>query len=302
MSDAQTQVLEQLKAAASSETAPAHLAERVVANLEYRVRLEAPFIAQARARRRRLAAAGGLALAAAASVWLFARGPQSTPRIAAERPLPSAAGAAPAAPKATAALADPCRERAAALGKSPLLDDFEDGDDALSPVEQRAGFWRWARESDAPGTAPALIPVPRFEPSPRNRLSLHVKGGRLFDWGATVEVNFRPSCYDASSYAGLKLQARGPGRIYLALREVGVIPNAEGGTCERDCHNPHVVKIELSPEWHSYEFRWADLRQRGIDTPPLDPSRLHSVAFLIHPEDTPYDVWLDDVRFLVKGS
>jgi hypothetical protein len=36
--------------------------------------------------------------------------------------------------------------------------------------------------------------------------------------------------------------------------------------------------------------------------PPLDASRLQSVAFLIRPEDTPYDVWLDDVRFLVKGS
>jgi hypothetical protein len=63
-----------------------------------------------------------------------------------------------------------------------------------------------------------------------------------------------------------------------------------------------VVKIELSPEWRSYEFRWADLRQRGLDTPALDPSRLHSVAFLIRPEDTPYDVWLDEIRFVVNGS
>jgi hypothetical protein len=39
-----------------------------------------------------------------------------------------------------------------------------------------------------------------------------------------------------------------------------------------------------------------------IDTPPLDASRLHSVAFLIHPEDTPYDVWLDEVRFLTTKS
>jgi hypothetical protein len=43
------------------------------------------------------------------------------------------------------------------------------------------------------------------------------------------------------------------------------------------------------------------LRQRGIDTPPIDMSRLHSLALLIRPEDTPYDVWIDDIRFL-KGS
>jgi hypothetical protein len=303
MSDAETtQVLERLKAAANAEAAPADLAERVVANLEYRTRLEAPFIAQARSRRRRLVAAAGFALSAAASIWVLVRGPQSTSRIAAERPPPSAAGPAAAAPKATIAAPDPCRERLAATGDAPLFDDFEDGDDALAPLEQRAGFWRWARESDAPGTAPALIPVPRVDSSSRSKLALHVKGGRLFDWGATVEVNFRPSCYDVSSYAGIKLQARGPGRVYLALREVGVIPIAEGGSCEHDCHNPHVVKIDLSSEWHSYEFRWADLRRRGIDMPPLDTTRLHSLALLIRPEDTPYDVWIDEIRFVPKGS
>jgi len=309
VSDDEAQLREQLKAAANADKPPAQLAERVVANLAYRARLEAPFVAQARARRLRLVAMGAVALAAAAAVWISTHGPPPPARIAAElardKPAngsPSANIAASAASSASAKVVDPCRERAVAAGKSPLLDDFEDGDDGLAPLEQRAGFWRWARESDAPGTAPALIPVPRAEPSPRNKLALHVKGGRLLDWGATVEVNFSPPCYDASVYGGIKLQARGPGRIYVALREVGVIPLAEGGTCERDCHNPHVAKIELSREWRSYEFRWVDLRQRGLTTPPLDPSRLHSVAFLIRPEDTPYDVWLDDVRFLVKGS
>jgi hypothetical protein len=78
------------------------------------------------------------------------------------------------------------------------------------------------------------------------------------------------------------------------LREVAVIPIAEGGSCKHDCHNPHVAKVELSPEWRSYEFYWAELRPRGIDT-RLDASRLHSVAFLIHPKTR-----LDEVRFLPK--
>jgi len=277
-----------------------------VANLQYRARLEAPFVTQARARRLRWVAVGAAATAALAAVWALTRVPSPSARIVAEpageKPATGSppAHASPAASPPLASFSDPCRERPAAVGRSPLLDDFEDGDDELAPLEQRAGFWRWARESDAPGTAPALLPVPRTEPSARNRLALHVKGGTLVDWGATVEVSFRAACYDASAYGGIKLQARGPGRIYVALREVGVIPLAEGGTCQRDCHNPHVAKIELSREWRSYEFRWAELRQRGMDTPPLAPSRLHSVAFLIRPEDTPYDVWLDDVRFLAK--
>ncbi len=79
-----------------------------------------------------------------------------------------------------------------------MIDDFEDGDDAVSALEQRVGFWRWVREIDAPGTAPALMPVARPEALPENRLALHAKGGRLWDWGAVIEATFRPACYDAS--------------------------------------------------------------------------------------------------------
>jgi hypothetical protein len=86
----------------------------------------------------------------------------------------------------------------------------------------------------------------------------------------------------------------------VAPREVGVIPVAEGGTCDRDCYNPHTTKVDLDGQWHVYEVRWSDLHQRGIGKPPLDPSRLHSLAFMIRPEDTPYDAWLDDVRFIPR--
>ncbi len=297
MSESDEQLLDRLQAAVRGETAPAHLAERVIDSVEYRQRLQAPFEPERRAWR--LALVGCAALAVAAAVGFFFRAPPPNARIAPEQTA-RAASAVGSAPRVNLPFAAPCRGRAVASGAFPLLDDFEDGDDALPPLDQRSGFWRWARESDAPGTAPALIPVPRVGGGARQGLALHVKGGRLFDWGATVEVNFQPGCYDATAYAGIKLQARGPGRVFVALREIGVIPLAEGGSCEHDCHNPHVAKLELSADWRSYEVRWSELRPRGLNTAPLDPSRLHSVAFLIHPEDTPYDVWLDDVRFLTK--
>ena len=287
--------------AARAELAPEHLAERVLDHIAYRRRLETPPAGQPNRRPWQplvFAAAGSIAAAAAIGAFAHASF-GAAPGIAAERPAgTSVSRTSTTTPAVHLPPPDPCRERTVATGSRALLDDFEDGDDALAPFERRAGFWRWARETDAPGTAPALIPVPRGDATARNRLALHVKGGQLNDWGATVEVDFLPRCYDATRYAGVGFQARGPGRIYLALREVGVIPVAEGGTCERDCHNPHVVKVDLAPEWRSYEFRWAELRQRGIGKAVLDPSRLNSIAFLIRPEDTPYDVWVDEVRFL----
>jgi hypothetical protein len=202
--------------------------------------------------------------------------------------------------ESTATTVDPCLSLATGSGTEPSIDDFEDGDDAIRPLEGRAGFWRWAREIDAPGTAPALIPVPRPDATRANRLAQHVKGGQLMDWGATVEFDFRPACYDASKYVGVSFQARGPGRVYFGARERSVIPIAEGGSCETDCHNPHVAKVELESAWRTYQVRWTELRQRGIGKPALDPRRLHSLALLIRAEDTPYDVWVDDVRFLQR--
>jgi hypothetical protein len=296
------QLIAELKAAARRDAAPPELGARVLEHVAYRARLEAPLRRQHGRHWRR--AFGGLAtIGIAAAAWVWVRLPDSAPRILAEQPGAASTQASRPSRSASASaqpVADPCRARVAASGAAPLVDDFEDGDDVLAAFEQRAGFWRWARESDAPGTAPALLPVPRPDASARNRLALHAKGGQLYDWGATIEVSFRPPCYDATAYQGLALAARGPGRIYVSLREVDVIPGFEGGTCQADCYNSHVAKLELGRDFRSYEVRWTELRQRGIGRPALDPSRLHSIAIMVRPEDTPYDVWLDDVRFLPK--
>jgi len=299
--DREQRSFESLLDAARCESPSADLGDRVLEQLGYRERLAR----MTPARRSRALLWSSSLLAAAVLLFVLAPKFASDPLISAERAsagslreLPtSTPSASPlSAPPAKA----PCALGAIASGSEPMIDDFEDGDDAIRPFEGRIGFWRWAREIDEPRSAPALIPVPRPDATRTNRLAQHVKGGQLLDWGATVEVDFRPACYDASRYVGLSFQARGPGRIYVAARERAVIPIAEGGSCELDCHNPHVAKVELESSFRTYQIRWSELRQRGIGKPPLDAQRLHSLAFLIRAEDTPYDVWLDDVRFLQR--
>jgi hypothetical protein len=181
-----------------------------------------------------------------------------------------------------------------------LIDDFEDGDDEIIRAEGRRGLWRWARDTDAPNSAPALLPIPRDTKRNGNQMALHVKGGRLQDWGTIVEFNFIPACYDASAYRGLSFQAKGAGRVFVAPREIGTIPRAEGGTCIDDCYNPHVKKVDLDGRWKSYRVDWTEVEQRGYGRPGFDPKQLHSIAFLIRPEDTPYDLWVDDVSFVKR--
>jgi hypothetical protein len=282
--------LEQLLAAGRAEQAPDELGEFVIERIEHRARLEQ--YGPSEVKWRPVLVAAGVAFAVAAGLVVLLRRDPSAAPITLEP-----AGRTPAS-KAERAPVDPCAAPVRAQGFEPLIDDFEDGDDAVAPLEQRTGFWRWVREIDAPGTAPALMPVPRPEALPGNKLALHAKGGRLLDWGAVIETTFRPACYDASQYAGVTFQARGRGRVYFGPREVSTIPVAEGGTCREDCHNPHVVKVDLDGTFKRYEVRWEELRQRGSKQAELDPSRLNSLAFLVRPEDTPYDVWIDDLRFL----
>ncbi len=292
----------ELVEAGRMERPDAALSDRVLQGVAYRNALASETASAAYpipARRRSLLAMGALAAAAACTLfWLHRSAAPPKTGILPERTTAPSAAAAPTG--ASQPAVDPCVERRVADGHQPLIDDFEDGDDEVLRVEGRSGLWRWVRDTDAAGTAPALLPIPRPNASAGNRMAIHVKGGRLLDWGAVVEFNFVPPCYDASAYRGISFQAKGPGRIFVAPREVGVIPVASGGTCVQDCHNAHVQKIELGNQWKTYEVRWTDVAQRGYNKPALDPSRLNSLAFQIHPEDTPYDIWFDEVRFVSR--
>jgi hypothetical protein len=85
----------------------------------------------------------------------------------------------------------------------------------------------------------------------------------------------------------------------LAAREVRLIPPEGGGTCPgNDCYNVHVKKFDVPAHYVTVQAHWYEMQQRGYGRPPLDPRQLHSIAILVHPEDTPYDLWFDDVRFL----
>jgi hypothetical protein len=290
---------EYLVECAKTDAPETGLGKRVLAGLAYRTRLENMASPPARGIVR-LRNAGGpavaLGLIAVVALALRYRTPTPGPEVTAEL----GAGSASSARASQKPLVDPCLHRLRAAGTEPLIDDFEDGDDAILLLEQRKALWRWTRDTDAPGTAPALLPLPRPEPRSGSRLGLHVKGGVLKDWGAAIELTFQPGCYDASAYAGIAFAARGPGRVYVSPRETRVITAELGGTCREDCFNGHVKKLDLDDRWRDYQVRWNEVEQHGYGRPPLDPSRLHDLAFLVRSEDTPYELWLDDVRFLQR--
>jgi len=209
-------------------------------------------------------------------------------------PTPAASSSRPAA------LRDPCQVSNRGDGSHPEIDDFEDGNPLIEAAEGRFGVWSMFKDSDTPGNFEALTPTRLPNATRRNRYALHVSGGELLDWGASIQFDLRPSCYDAGAYSGLSFRAKGPGRVYVGVRQISVVPVEYGGTCTKDCYNVHQKKVDLSARWETYTVAFSDMRQRGYGTPQLDASRINGVGFLVQPADTPYDFWIDDVKFVPR--
>ena len=246
--------------------------------------------------------ATGVAALALIGFWGWMRRPVLKVEVSPE-PLRTAVQVLPA-PAAVSSVsrvaADPCVAHIRAAGNQPSIDDFEDGNPLVGSFESRVGLWGLYRDTDTPGASMPLTPTIRPQPTRGNRFALHAVGGELRDWGATVQLSFQPSCYDASVYGGISFSAKGPGRVYAGVHEVRVVQVEWGGTCTHDCYNTHQKKVDLSARWQNYSLKWSELRQRGYDTPPLDATRVHSIAFLIQPGDTPFDIWIDDLKFIPR--
>ena len=254
----------------------------------------------ARERRKRLWFALGLAAAfvVVASVQRRARTVQLSPE---PQPVPAVA-LAPSA-HATAPTLPPCPKLVVAQGGSALIDDLEDRNARILVRDGRFGTWQSTGDSAAKQTPragqlafPVSIPGGRGD----SRYALHAFGGQLSAPGSGLIVYFAPGyCYDAAKYAGVEFWARGKGRIHLGFTMVDVMASEWGGLCKKDCYDRHRKPFDLESRWVRYAVRWEELRQFGWGSPlAFDPQRLLSLDFMVDFADTPYDYWVDDVRFI----
>lgn len=252
-----------------------------------------------------LTACAGLSVASAAA-WALTLNDTS---LIDREPVPHSAGEPHPAPqifeKQRALLApalvsgDPCTKQRRAAGRWPVIDDFEDDDDFVLPLEGRRGHWRWVRDTDAEDTAQVLFSTTRPQASAENRRSLHVKGGTHDGWGASVELRLDPGCYDASVYGGIGLSIAGPAEIELNVRSTDDVLPQWGGTCEANCYRSKHVELQVGASFQRVEVHWGELAdddgERGFD-----PSRLYGISLRVYAEDTPYEFWVDDVEFLPR--
>lgn len=264
---------------------------------------------QQRAQRRVawLAAGSAVALAAAFALWVRANHAPATPlaREVPPAPVTIASGATPPAPSAGSPELEACTPAVVAEGKAPLIDDFEDANTRIAALEHRAGFW--SESNDSTGVQQPTLGIPFVMsriPGGRgdSRFALHTSGSKFSKWGAVVSTEFSTRrCYDASAYAGLGFWSRGRGSMNIVAKMTQISPEEYGGTCTHDCFDGHKATIALSSKWQEHRVPWSELKQKGFGQPvPFDPHSLLSLELSVSPDQTPFDFWVDDIRFLER--
>ena len=190
-------------------------------------------------------------------------------------------------------------------GTNPIIDDFEDGDGGIVPVDNRIGWWFAASD----GTAGTMTPAPNttFNPStpgrPNNGYALHVAGSGFTSWGSLVGTSLvvakSSQCpFDASAFKGITFWAKGTGTLRAQVTISATETVANGGTCTAKCDDVHGAPVRLGAGWQQYSYRWIDLTQQGWGTAvAFDPKTI--LAFQLNsPQNTQFDYWIDDVAFL----
>ena len=214
--------------------------------------------------------------------------------------------------KADPAQGGPCAAPAAPSDVA-LVDDFEDGDAAAFKAFQREGWWFAA----ADGTEGAkLLPergtfrperLPVGEGSRDNLFAAHLAADGQKDWGAVFGVTLRwhdkgIRCpLNASTFAGVRFRAKGPGTVRVAFGVPETEPADGGGTCSSGCYDVHGKVVYLSGRWEDYLVRWDRLEQQGWGTEArFDPARVVTMQLAVKPQDLPIDFWIDDVAFVTE--
>lgn len=287
-----------LRSAALDRPAPGARERTLEAGLKELTSRSAP---QRKGPTRVLAACGVFLAAAGAGLALhFQRTPATPAVVSAEPPALSSAPRVVQPPKIQS-----CPEVIVARGDAPLIDDFEANDARLLDRDGRSGLWNTYDDGTATQKVPAgsallpsLIPGGRGE----SKRALHSRGGKFTDWGVTISAPLADNaCYDLSKYAGFRFWAKGKGAMLVGLQMIDVQERKFGGFCVENCYNVHRKAIELSSHWQQYETRWEELQQLWPKNRiEFDPKRVRSFEILWRPEDTPFDLWMDDLEFIPR--
>jgi hypothetical protein len=191
------------------------------------------------------------------------------------------------------------------------IDDFEDGNNQTNTEGGRDGYWYTAKDSQG---STFEIPAEGFATAEGgadgSTSAVHIKGTTVSGgdqaWGIELGMNFLNSQgeqYDASKYKAFSFKGKlgakeAEKKVRVSLADVNTHPS--GGVCS-GCFNHFHATVELGPDWKEYTLAFEDLTQRagwGAPRPAnVTAEKLINVNYQIG-GGKPFDMWIDDLKFL----
>jgi hypothetical protein len=205
------------------------------------------------------------------------------------------------------------------IDPTTVIDDFEDQNGMLVPIDGRSGGW-WTTGDDTPNATifperntstpalPALIPEGRCN----SRYAMRVTGQGFDDWGALLGLSFvyssnGPAAYDASRHRGVRFWARvgdtSTNQLRVAIADANSEP--EGGRCTEDgpsetaCFDTFGILLPgLDVDWKRFQVPFEGLEQRNFGLPAagIATDAVFGVHFAFE-SGAVFDLWIDDLQF-----
>ncbi len=197
-----------------------------------------------------------------------------------------------------------------------MVDDLEDGDDAIITTDERSGDWYTFNDATSGEQSPD--PDGNFSPEEGgpegSSYAVHTTGNGWTEWGAGLGLDLNGAdpadpdaskgVFDVSGFEGMAFWAKGDATLWVMLATYDVIAEDEGGGCVAGsgdgeaCDNAHGKSVSLTGEWGQYLIKFEDLAQeegwgQQID---FDPANLTSLMFQTGPGET-FDYWIDEIGF-----
>ncbi|WP_437321665.1 hypothetical protein [Sorangium sp. So ce385] len=196
-----------------------------------------------------------------------------------------------------------------------LIDDMEDGDNNIIPLEDEAnprrGYWFAANDMNgeqhpAPGNFyMSELELPRGDST--SAVNTEADDG-FTTWGALVGLLLNTDeagtegVYDASGFRGVAFWAYAESGSYarMIVDVADVQTWRAGGICGTKglCDDHFRTIVALTPCWKYYEVPFADLEQTGWGEKfdAVDVTQLWAIQFRFNVGQK-FNIWVDDVAF-----
>jgi hypothetical protein len=210
------------------------------------------------------------------------------------------------------------------VGTDLLIDDFDDGDEAVLGNGLHGNWYDY--DDDTTGTlAPSWDDEGGWKPVAggieADGYALHAAGSGFIEWGSGQGISpiwdegkSQECLFDASQFDGVSFWIKGAiedstgsavdadsGVLKFGFVEADVIPVELGGDCTGemgDCYDWHKVRITPTECWQHLSYTWDEFEQDGwgMDGGDFDLAELVNVNFEIAQGHT-FDYWVDELEF-----